>query len=239
MHKDKNYFVNKIPKILTTKEYGFPYLLTMKGKGKMEKLLKNKKVGKKLQITFNCVIALFILTIAIAIICIVSINTKFKDFYNRPYVNSVTQMEIRRDMQYIGKQLLWATTTADEGETKNHLDEVEKYAAKLSNNVEKLTANSDNQELMQRVNEAAKTLKSSRDVVSEYAVINKNEDALDAFNGAYNDATQVMQSVLQEGGAYTDTVAENSYDSASILGTVAIAIMCVIGIFSVIFTILI
>ena len=104
----------------------------------MNKLLKDKKVGKKLQITFNCVIGLFVLTIAVAILCIVTINTKFSDFYHRPYVNNVTQMEIRKDVQYVGKQILWATATTDVAETQSHIDEANKYAANVAANVEKL-----------------------------------------------------------------------------------------------------
>lgn len=83
----------------------------------MKDFMKNRNIDKKLELSFGAVVFLFVMTIGVAVSSIVLINGRMKDFYQRPYVNSVTQMEIRKDMQYIAKQLLWSMTTSDAAKT--------------------------------------------------------------------------------------------------------------------------
>lgn len=61
-----------------------------------------------------------------------------EDFYNRPYVNAIAQMEMRKDVQYVGKQLLWSMTTDSAEETESHIAEVTSYATRVRANLELL-----------------------------------------------------------------------------------------------------
>lgn len=201
----------------------------------MGNFLKNKRIGKKLQISFGAVIAIFIVTIVISIICILNINSKMKNFYENPYVNAVLQMEIRKDVQYVAKQILWSMTTDDQSETEAYLAEAEKYAGYISNNVEKLSDTFSNKELLAQVNAALADLKTERNAVMEFAHKNKNDEALAIYNTTYNDATIKLQNVLVEVGTFADNDASDSYQSASTLGTMAAVIMIGIGIVCILF----
>lgn len=203
----------------------------------MEKFLKNKKIGKKLQLSFGSIITIFVVTIAIAVVCITLINNKMKDFYERPYVTAVLQMEIRKDVQYVGKQLLWAMTTDDMEETKSHVAEVESYSEQVGANVEKLSSISKNKELMEQLSDAVAALKTQRVAVAELTALNKNDEALVIYNSDYDKATVNLQNVLMEVGNYADEVAEESFQSAQALGRVGTILMFVIGIVCVLFCI--
>lgn len=203
----------------------------------MEKLLKNKKIGKKLQFSFGTIIAIFAVSILIAITCITLINAKMKDFYERPYVTAVLQMEIRKDVQYVGKQLLWAMTTDDPTQTQSHVDEADAYAVTVADNVAKLQSVSANKELMDQVTAAIANLKEQRTAVAELAASNRNDEALVIYNSGYNDATVELQNILAKVGDYANLVAEESYNSAAFTGTAGTIIMIVIGVLCTLFCI--
>lgn len=195
----------------------------------MKKLFKNIKIGKKLQLTFGAIIVIFILTIMVAVTCILMINSKMEDFYHRPYVNSVAQMKINRDIQYIEKQILWSMTTEDLTEVDSRLDEADKYTQEVTDNLEELTSNSRNQELMKELNTAISQMREQRAAVVELAAENKNAEALEIFNGVYTDTANQVQEILSQVGSYQDEVALQAYSSADSLGKAAAVIMFAIG----------
>lgn len=103
--------------------------------------------------------SIFVVTIAAVIICIMMINNKMENFYNKPYVNSVKQMEIRKEIQYAGKQILWAMTTDNEKETEEHLKEAEEFSKRAANNIEELKANFQNKEIISELESSIAELK--------------------------------------------------------------------------------
>lgn len=125
----------------------------------MKEFIRNKKIGKKLQFSFGAVMSIFVVTIAAVIICIMMINNKMENFYNKPYVNSVKQMEIRKEIQYAGKQILWAMTTDNEKETEEHLKEAEEFSKRAANNIEELKANFQNKEIISELESSIAELK--------------------------------------------------------------------------------
>lgn len=203
----------------------------------MRQFLKNKKVGSKLQIAFGCIIAVLVVLIIVAVIGITIINNKLSDFYNRPYVVTGTQMEMRKNVQYVAKQLLWAMTTDDLTQTQEHINEATTYAQYVAENLQTLKDTSQNQELVGKVAAAASEVTKQRIEVSELASTNRNEEALVIYNGAYNDATVTLQNLLTELGQYSDKAAEDAYQSAETIGTVAVCVMVGLGLFCILFCI--
>lgn len=200
----------------------------------MKDFMKNRNIDKKLELSFGTVVLLFVMTIGVAVSSIVLINGRMKDFYQRPYVNSVTQMEIRKDMQYIAKQLLWSMTTSDAAKTQEHLEEAETFRTRIDENISKLSDNSENVELMKRLGNGMVELKDSRAQIMDLAAKNQNEEALEIFNGPYNTALENLQNILQEIGEYQDQVAEQAYHTSSNVGRNSMLLMICIGIVCVI-----
>lgn len=199
----------------------------------MKQLMKDLQVGKKLFVAFGTVVAAFIITVAVAIGAIMLINSRMTAFYNRPYVNSTLQMTIRKDMQYAGKQMLWATTTDSDEETKKHIEAAETYSGYVNDNIEKLKQTSSNVQMLDKLSAAAKQLEATRVQVSDLAAVNKNVEALKIFNSVYNDATEEMQNILLDMSEFTDNDAKSNYDDAKRLGIIATIVMIIIGVFSI------
>ena len=104
----------------------------------MEEIFKNLKVGKKFRYAFGIILLLFVVTILVAVIASEIIQHDFKVFYKESYQNSMTQMEIRKDLQVVGKMVLWSMTTEDEAEGEFYLESAEEYAQSVATHVEKL-----------------------------------------------------------------------------------------------------
>ena len=76
-----------------------------------EDYFKNLSVGDKLKKAFRGVLILFIIVLVAAVIGITYISLSMKNFHDVSHQNSVLQMEIRKDLQAVGKMVLATMTT--------------------------------------------------------------------------------------------------------------------------------
>lgn len=203
----------------------------------MKERMKNMKVNQKLRFSFSSIMAAFIVTIVVAIGAILLINNRMQAFYEVSHANTVTQMEVRKDVQLVGKYVLWSLTTTDEAVVEEMLNSASTYAENVSANVEKLKVSFDDKVLIEELDAALVELKSVRAEVMELAKVNANEEALEIFNGRYTDATDKLQDILVQIGTESEEEAENAYRYASVLGIVSAIIMALLGIFSVLLSI--
>lgn len=70
----------------------------------------------------------FMIAIAVAFVSIIIMNVNTKQFYAQAYTNSVRQMEIRKDVQMTGKNILRAAITAN---MLKPIKEIQKASADL------------------------------------------------------------------------------------------------------------
>lgn len=195
----------------------------------MKEKLKNLKVAKKLQQSYFTILAAFTLTLIVAIVGLVSINLKFKSFYVTSYKNTQLQLEIRKDIQVVGKNVLWAITMEDDSKSQEKMDTASTYAGYVGSNVEALEKNFDNEEMSAALAEDLAELKEVRKEVLDLVAAGNNEEALEIFNGKYTDATDKIQDLLIEIGTYADNQAAKAYRTANIMGLIAILLMIVVG----------
>ena len=200
----------------------------------MKERLKNLKVAKKLQQSYFTILVAFVLTLLVAIVGLVSINLKFKAFYETSYKNTQLQLEIRKDIQVVGKNVLWAITLEDEDKSQEKMDLATTYAGYVGSNVEALEKNFDNEEMSAELADDLAELKEARAQVLDFVSAGKNEEALDVFNGAYSDATDKIQNLLIEIGTYADTQAASAFRTANITGLIAIVLMVIVGAISIV-----
>lgn len=172
---------------------------------------KNLSVGEKLKRAFRGVLILFVMVLVAAIVGITYISLAMKNFRDVSHQNSVLQMEVRKDLQVVGKMVLWSMTTDDLEETKYYLDQADDFAQNLATNVDLLEETFPNQEYIIKLNEAITKVKELRLELSALASANNNEAALELFNGAYNDATEELQDVLIEIGDYSEKDAHSAF----------------------------
>lgn len=198
----------------------------------MEAYLRNKKVGEKLKTAFTMILIAFIVVVVVAMGGLITINSRMSGFYKGAYNNTKLQMEIRKDVQLVGKTVLWAVTEEGAG-VQEKIDEAVEYSKNVADNVALLEENFDNEELIAELDTALANLEGARADVMSYVTAKKNDQALKVFNSGYNAAAEKMQNVLIRVGEYADSQAESAYTFSRILGFVIEFFMGIVAILSI------
>ena len=201
----------------------------MEGRKKMEEFYRKLKVGMKLKYAFTTVIVTFAVAMVVSLVSIVMMNVDTYKFYREAYANSTLQMEIRKDIQLVGKYILWSMTTDDTGSTQSYLNSAQKYADQVGKNVTTLEKSFHDKKKVAELKDAIEELKKQRAAVMELAKQNKNDEALALFNSDYNDATEKIQDILVDIGKVASAEAKSQYTSARVTGIVSIILMILIG----------
>lgn len=201
----------------------------MEGRKKMEEFYRKLKVGMKLKYAFTTVIVTFAVAMVVSLVSIVMMNVDTYKFYREAYANSTLQMEIRKDIQLVGKYILWSMTTDDTGSTQSYLNSAQKYADQVGKNVTALEKSYNDKKKVAELKDAIEELKKQRAAVVELAKRNKNDEALALFNSDYNDATEKLQDILVDIGKVASAEAKSQYTSARVTGIVSIILMILIG----------
>ena len=152
-----------------------------------------------------------------------------KRFYKEAYANSTLQMEIRKDIQLVGKYILWSMTTDDASSTQSYSNLAQKYADQVGKNVTALEKSFHDKKKVAELKDAIEELKKQRVALMELAKRNKNDEALALFNSDYNDATEKIQDILVDIGKVASAEAKSQYTSARVTGLVSIILMILIG----------
>lgn len=201
----------------------------MEGRKKMEEFYRKLKVGMKLKYAFTTVIVTFAVAMVVSLVSIVMMNVDTYKFYKEAYANSTLQMEIRKDIQLVGKYILWSMTTDDTGSTQSYLNSAQKYADQVGKNVTTLEKSYNDKKKVAELKDAIEELKKQRVALMELAQQNKNDEALALFNSDYNDATEKLQDILVDIGKVASAEAKSLYTSARVTGIVSIILMILIG----------
>lgn len=201
----------------------------MEGRKNMEEFYRKLKVGTKLKYAFTTVIVTLAIAVVVSLVSIVMMNVDTYKFYKEAYANSTLQMEIRKDIQLVGKYILWSMTTDDTGSTQSYSNLAQKYADQVGKNVTALEKSYNDKKKVEELKDAIEELKKQRAAVVELAKRNKNDEALALFNSDYNDATEKIQDILVDIGKVASAEAKSQYTSARVTGLVSIILMILIG----------
>ena len=201
----------------------------MEGRKNMEEFYRKLKVGTKLKYAFTTVIVTLAIAVVVSLVSIVKMNVDTYKFYKEAYANSTLQMEIRKDIQLVGKYILWSMTTDDTGSTQSYSNLAQKYADQVGKNVTELEKSYNDKKKVAELKDAIEELKKQRAAVIELAKRNKNDEALALFNSDYNDATEKLQDILVDIGKVATAEAKSQYTSARVTGIVSIILMILIG----------
>lgn len=201
----------------------------MEGRKNMEEFYRKLKVGTKLKYAFTTVIVTLAIAVVVSLVSIVKMNVDTYKFYKEAYANSTLQMEIRKDIQLVGKYILWSMTTDDASSTQSYSNLAQKYADQVGKNVTALEKSYNDKKKVAELKDAIEELKKQRAALMELAKRNKNDEALALFNSDYNDATEKIQDILVDIGKVASAEAKSQYTSARVTGLVSIILMILIG----------
>ena len=199
-----------------------------------ERHLKDKKINEKLKTTFIYIMSLFILAVVSSFIALQITGNKIKAFYDKPFVNSVLQLEIRKDTQIVVKNILLAVTTEDQNKAVQYINEANKYTQSVTDNIEKLESNFDNKELLEQLKNERAVQTRIRDELIKLVNENKKEEAIALYNSEYEKELNNLQDTLVKIGDYAKNNAERNYHSAITTKNITFIVLILISIGSII-----
>ena len=199
-----------------------------------ERHLKDKKINEKLKTTFIYIMSLFILAVVSSFIALQITGNKIKAFYDKPFVNSVLQLEIRKDTQIVVKNILLAVTTEDQNKAVQYINEANKYTQSVTDNIEKLESNFDNKELLEQLKNERAVQTRIRDELIKLVNENKKEEAIALYNSEYEKELNNLQDTLVKIGDYAKNNAERNYHSAITTKNITFIVLILISIGSIV-----
>lgn len=194
--------------------------------------LRNDKIWIKLKSAFTVVFRTFIAAAAVALVGVAIINASVKNFFSESYKNERLQLEIRRDLEMSGKNVLWAITTSD-GTEQQKLDDAITYAERAEQNVKALSESFDDEEMTAELNIALETLEAERDRVTKLVQTGQNMGALGVFNTKYSEATENIQDILVRIGEEADAQAEAAQIRINVVVVIVNIALIVVSIVSI------
>lgn len=194
----------------------------------MDEKLKHLSIAQKLKYSFGCVLLATSIIFVAAIISLTTVLVQFRSFYTTAYHNDVLQMEIRKDIQVVGKMVLWSLTTDDIAVTNEKLDLAEQYSQNVMSNITDLESSYHNKAIISELNSAVSELKAARLELMNIARSNEKDKALEIFNGTYNDITEKVQNILMEIGDASSNAADSEYALALTIGIISSVITIII-----------
>ncbi len=195
--------------------------------------LKDYKIEKKLQYSYNVIIRLFAVTIGIALISIIMINSNMTTFYNKHHATVTQALEIQNELQEVEKNMLWSIVTVRENDRieKSNLakegavifeEEIAEFEDKLdSSDADKLT-------------ELTESMAKLREDIFDNILMGQTTDAYDLFNGEYMEVSEQLLELLGEVGVDAEAAAKNAYRSNTVFGIVAAVLMIICTVTSVV-----
>lgn len=202
---------------------------------KTNEKLKNMKVGKKIDYGFRIALVCLVFAIIVGMVGMIFINSQLKNYEEKYYTNNDLQLEIRKDLQMVGKQVLWSLTTKDKNTTSDRLAIAAEYAGYIDANIVALAANFDDEELCARLQAAVENLQIEREEIMALAAENLINMALLEYNEQYSVASDAVQDILLEIGNVADQEASAAYQIARIFGIIMLVLLGITGVIAFIF----
>ena len=192
--------------------------------------LKNLKVGEKLKKSFNTVILAIIIMGVASLIGIVFINLRVKSFKDEAFTNMQIQLEIKKDMQEIAKNVVWCTATEDKEKVAQKVAEVEEIMDRINKNAKKLEESFDDEKLNKKLHRAIGDMEVAQIEVTISAKAGHNRAAFEYLEKNYAIANEEAVNVLNQIGKATEEQANSAYMFTMILGIATTVIVLAVGV---------
>ena len=192
--------------------------------------LKNLKVGDKLQKSFNTVIRAIIIMGVASLIGIVLINLRVKSFKDDAFANMQIQLEIKKDIQEIAKNVLWCTTIEDKDKLTQKVTEIEEIMERINDNSERLEASFDDAKLTKKLHRAIGDMEVAQIEVTAKAKAGRIREAFEYLEKNYTVTNEEVVKVLNEIGDLAEKQADSAYMFTMILGIATTVIVLVVGV---------
>ena len=192
--------------------------------------LKNLKVGEKLKKSFNTVILAIIIMGVASLIGIVFINLRVKSFKDEAFTNMQIQLEIKKDIQEIAKNVLWSTSIEDKEKVAQKITEIESIMDRINDNSDKLEASFDDEKLTKKLHRAINDMEVAQIEVTAKARAGHSREAFEYLEKNYATTNEDVVKILDQIGDATSKQAESAYMFTMILGIATTVIVLAVGV---------
>ncbi len=187
--------------------------------------LKDKVIKAKLDASFRTIIMAMVLTTIVAFLGLAAVIFQFVKFYNTYYEQDMLQMQISRDVESIGKNVLWSLNTMDEAEANKQIATAKENAQNIQAQITELVALLGEGNGGAELVTAFQNLDAAQNEVISKLESNDYEGALQSFNGAYTTATMNMEQSLDAVGQYTSVASEKSFSTSLVVSVVVCVVL--------------
>lgn len=199
---------------------------------KIVELLKESKMKKKFGVALGTILVDVILLGIFCIISLVLVINNTQNFYHEDYTCNATQHSMRKNVNSLMKNLLWACTMEDVTERTVYLEEADADAAKLLEEYTTLVGLNENKEQTEKLGAAITEAEEYRAVLMDM-IRSGDEKSVEYFNNSYNPKAEVLVDLLKEVADYVDADAAAANKVAVVTGIVALLIVAILFIASV------
>ncbi len=195
----------------------------------------NLKVEAKLKKAFTSLLRMFILAIFISILSSFLVISSFSTFYRDAYSNSITQMEIQRDIQMVGKLVLLSVTTEDTAEASKYVTVTAGKVQGIMDNVNALQNAFPDKNLAAQLATEMEKLKGVITTLGEQVTAQNHEAALATFDTEFYAQSEAVSTVLNQIGTTSDANATTELNISTYLAIGSIVLMIILGIVNVLY----
>ena len=97
--------------------------------------MKNFKIGKKFFITFGIIIFMYVITVSLALLSLVNMQTSFDDFYSRSYEIRAEVLEMTRSLDEIGQNIGFSVMSNDKASIEQYLNKAEEKIREIQTGI--------------------------------------------------------------------------------------------------------
>lgn len=196
----------------------------------LEERLSNDKIERKIKVAlFSILVALIVLGI-LSLVGICLMTSNMRNFYNKSYQETEAQLSMRKDINSLMKNLLWACTSDT---PQVYLDEAEADGAGIVENYDILEKLYDDKSSVDALMTALQAEEESRAEV-EAKILAGDADAVDYFNNTYNAKAEALISAVKVIGNAADENAKSAYNESMLVAVLVIIVVLFVAVFSII-----
>lgn len=200
--------------------------------------MKNLKIGKKLVMTFGIIIAIFLITVVMAILSLNSTAGSFEDFYTNGYPVSNRTTEMRRAIQSSIKNIGMSMLEEDLQKTEEYISLADQEMASLTSDFTFMKENfRGDQSIIDEAQELLEESEVYRSQVTDLAAQNKNDEAKEIFFNQYQPVLERIQTLMTEADGMTTELADDNYNASMNTKNITMVMMIIISIISLVVTI--
>ena len=203
--------------------------------GYWDNLIKNKPVKSKIKLILNVILGFFITAVLISFASLGTSMWQFTRFNNKSYINMVTQLEMKTDLETVCKNIVSAFAASNSDDKKAYLDLVDEYSNYFSDNLNKLKENMDNQlfsdDLMQKLDKE----KELREQICEYLLNDEKAEARLIYVGEHRKVLNEVYDGLNQISEFAENEVNKNYSNITTIMILAFIILIVITVFSILY----